>query len=159
MADNKPRVFDLLPRVGAGAIRLGMSRAEVRQVLGPPVTSYPKIPDAPLTDTYFGADLQITYDADDRVEHIELNGPGAIDAVLHGRSLLTLPAEDVLAWMKRFAEYDPDDPEVGYSYIYPDLDLSVWRSTMPEGQEDDGGRFFRSVGVGRAGYYAKGRRA
>ena len=61
--------------------------------------------------------------------------------------------------MKRFAEYDPDDPEVGYSYIYPDLDLSVWRSTMPEGQEDDEGRFFRSVGVGRAGYYAKGRRA
>jgi len=37
--------------------------------------------------------------------------------------------------------------------------LSVWRSTMPEGQEDDEGRFFRSVGVGRAGYYAKGRRA
>jgi hypothetical protein len=159
VTNNAPIVYDVLPRVGAGAIRLGMSRAEARRVLGVPVRSYPKVPGAPLTDTYFGADLQVAYDADDRVQYIELNGPGAVDAVFHGRSLLMLPAEGVLAWMKRFAEYDPDDPEVGYSYIYPDLDLSVWRPTLPEGSEDDEGRFFRSVGVARAGYYANGGRA
>jgi hypothetical protein len=140
--DNKLTAFDLSPHVGAGEIRLGMSRSEVRRVFGEPVTSYPKVPGAPLTDTYFGADLQVAYDSSDRVEYIELNGPGAVDAVFRGRSLLTLPAVDVLEWMRRFAEFDANDPELGYSYIYPDLDLSLWRPVMPEVQMTTKGASF-----------------
>jgi hypothetical protein len=59
LTDNELAVFDLLPHVGAGAVRFGMARSEVRQALGDPVKSYPKVPGAPPTDTYFGTDLQI----------------------------------------------------------------------------------------------------
>jgi hypothetical protein len=154
MTQNKLTVFDLVPHVGAGKVHLGMSRSEVRRLLGAPVMSYQKVPDAVLTDRYF-ADLQVAYDRQDRAEYIELNGPGDVDAVFHGRSLLFLPADEVLDWMKRFAEYDPDDPEPGYSYVYPDLDMSVWRPVLPENPEDDDGRFFQSVGIARTGYFAK----
>ncbi len=156
MTHENRAAFDLSPHVGAGVVRFGMSRSEVKRALGDPVKSYPKLPGAPLTDTYFGADLQVSFDPADRVEYIELNGPGAVKAVFQGRSLFELPADDVLEWMKRFAEYDPDNPEIGYSYVYPDLDLSLWRPTLPEGPEDDEGRSFRSIGMGRAGYYTKG---
>jgi hypothetical protein len=121
----------------------------------PLVRSYQKMPGTPVTDTYFGADLQIAYDLEDRVAYIELNGPGSVDAVFHGRSLLFVPADHVLTWMSRFGEYDPADPELGYCYIYPDLSLSVWRPTVPEGPGDKDGRFFRSVGIGRVGYFAR----
>lgn len=154
MTRKELTVFDLVPHVGAGEVRLGMSRSEVRRLLGDPVMSYQKVPGTPLRDSYF-ADLQVAYDREDRVEYIELNGPGDVDAVFHGRSLLFLPADEVLDWMKRFAEYDPDDPEPGYSYVYPDLDMSVWRPVLPENPEDDNGRFFQSVGIARAGYYAR----
>lgn len=146
-------VFDLLPHVGAGEIRLGMSRSEVRRLLGDPVMSYEKVPGTPLTDRYF-ADLQAAYDRQDRVEYIELNGPGDVDAVFHGRSLLFLPADEVLEWMSRFAQYDRAHPELGHSYIYPELDLSLWRPTVPDSPEDEDGRFFRSIGIGRAGYHS-----
>jgi hypothetical protein len=92
MTQNKLTVFDLVPHVGAGEVHLGMSRSEVRRLLDAPVMSYQKIPDAVLTDRYF-ADLQVAYDRADRVEYIELNGPGDVDAVFHGRSLLFLPAD------------------------------------------------------------------
>jgi hypothetical protein len=147
-------VFDVLPHVGAGLVRLGMSRSEVRVLLGDPVSSYQKVPGKPFTDAYFGGGLQVAFDGEDRGEYIELNGPGAVDAVFYGRSLLFLPADDVLEWMSRFAEYDHGDPELGYSYVYPALDLSLWRPTLPETPEDEDGRFFRSIGIGIAGYYA-----
>ena|SRR5437899_7549978 len=149
-------VFDVVPHSGAGEIRLGMTRRDVRRLLGEPARSYYKVPGATLTDTYFGSDLQVAYDAADRVEYIELDGPGAIDAVFHGGSLLNVPAEEVRDWMKQFAEYDPDDPELGYSYVYPTLDLSLWRPVLPENPDDNEGRFFRSVGVGRSGYFDRG---
>jgi hypothetical protein len=132
-----------------------MARSEVRRALGDPVKSYPKVPGAPPTDTYFGTDLQIAYDITDSVEYIELNGPGAVDAVFQGRSLLKLPAGEVIEWMRRVAEYDPDNPEIGPSYVYPELDLSLWRPVVPEGSDDEEGQFFRSVGLGRAGYYKR----
>ncbi len=154
MTQNKLTVFDLVPHVGAGEVHLGMRRSEVRRLLGDAVMSYKKVPGAVLTDRYF-ADLQVAYDREDRVEYIELNGPGDVDAVFRGRSLLFLPADEVLDWMKRFAEYDPDDPEVGYSYVYPDLDLSLWRPVLPDNPEDDDGRYFQSVGIARAGYFAR----
>jgi hypothetical protein len=154
MTTNRRTVFDLLPHVGAGVVRLAMNRSEVRRLLGDPVRSYPKATGSPLTDSYFGAALQVAYDREDRVEYIELNGPGDIDAVFHGRSLLFLPADEVLGWMSRFAQYDRDNPELGYAYVYPDLDLSIWRPTLPESPDDEDGRFFRSIGIARAGYYA-----
>jgi len=148
--------LEVEPHVGAGPIKLGLSRREVRAVMGAPSRTYSKVPGAPLTDTYFGTDLQVYYDAGDRVECIELNGPGSINPTLRGRTLLFAPAEEVIDWMRGIADFDADDPELGYSYVYPGLDLSLWRPVVPEGPDDIEGLTFRSVGVGRLGYYRKG---
>ena|SRR6266566_9163234 len=67
------------------------------------------------TDTYFGTDLQVYYDASDRVEYIELNGPRSIDPTLRGQTLLFAPAEEVIEWMRGVSDFDADDPELGYT--------------------------------------------
>jgi len=151
-----PQGVEVEPHVGAGPIKLGLSREEVRKVMGAPFRTYAKVPGEPLTDTYFGTDLQVCYDATDRVEYIELNGPGSINPTLRGRTLLFAPAQEVIEWMRGISDFDSDDPELGHSYVYPALDLSLWRPIVPEGPEDVEGLTFRSVGVGRLGYYSKG---
>jgi hypothetical protein len=150
-----PQRFEVEPHVGAGPIKLGLSRGELRKLMGAPFRTYSKVPGEPLTDTYFGTDLQVYYDASDRVEYIELNGPRSINPTLRGRTLLFAPAEEVIEWMRGVSDFDADNPELGYSYIYPALDLSLWRPIVPEGPEDVEGLTFRSVGVGRLGYYRK----
>lgn len=150
------QAFEIEPHIGAGPIRLGQSREEVHGIMGAPFRPYSKVPGEPLTDTYFGTDLQVYYDAGDRVEYIELDGPGFINPTLRGRTLLFAPAEDVIDWMRGIADFDADDPELGYSYDDPALDLSLWRPVIPGGPEDVEGLTFRSVGVGRLGYYGKG---
>ena len=50
--------------------------------MGAPFRTNSKVPGATLTDTYFGTDLQVYYDGADRVEYIELNGPGSINPML-----------------------------------------------------------------------------
>jgi hypothetical protein len=151
-----PQAFEVEPHVGAGPIKLGQSRDEVREVMGAPFRTYSRVPGEPLTDTYFGTDLQVSYDARDRVEYIELNGPGSINPTLRGRTLLFAPADEVIEWMRGISDFDADDPELGYSYVYPAIDLSLWRPVVPEGPADVEGSTFRSVGVGRVGYYGKG---
>ena len=62
----------------------------------------------------------------------------------------------MIQWMRRVSDFDANDPELGYSYVYPELDLSLRRPVVAEGPEDVEGLTFRSVGVGRIGYYGKG---
>jgi len=150
-----PQRFEVEPHVGAGPIKLGLSREELRRLMGAPFRTYSKAPGEPLTDTYFGTDLQVSYDASDRVDYIELNGPRSINPTLRGRTLLFAPAEEVIDWMRGVSDFDADNPELGYSYVYPALDLSLWRPIVPEGPEDVEGLTFRSVGVGWRGYYRK----
>ena len=83
-----PQDFEIEPHVGAGPIKLGLSREEVRRLMGPPFRTYSKAAGEPLTDTYFGTDLQVCYDNGDRVEYIELNGPRSINPTLRGQTLL-----------------------------------------------------------------------
>ena len=61
----------------------------------------------------------------------------------------------MIEWMRGVSDFDADDPELGHSYVCPALDLSLWRPVVPEGPADDEGLTFRSVGVGRLGYYGK----
>ena len=44
--------------------------------------------------------------------------------------------------------------EDGHSFTAPDLLLALWRSVVPEDDDDPEGRHFESVLVARPGYYA-----
>ena len=50
------------------------------------------------------------------------------------------------------ALFDASGPELGYSYVFPALDLSVWRPIVPERPEDPEGISFESIGIGESVY-------
>lgn len=166
--------FDLIPHTGAGAIHLGMTRQQVRLILGEPETASMKSIfnygefsiDVPAKDGYFGNELQIHFDNQDKTEYIEFSGRNAkqTEVFVYGIDVFKTPAPVLIKKISEVsnAEYDSEDDEIPYSYIFPEIDLSVWRQVIPdcdeqrqEVPESDQGKYFWTIGIGSKGYYSK----
>jgi hypothetical protein len=64
--------WEIIPYVGIGDIRFGMTRQEARVILGQNVTSFRKGPFAQSeTDAYRELNVHLHYNSDDRVECVE----------------------------------------------------------------------------------------
>jgi hypothetical protein len=144
------KVFEVEPLEGVGEVKLGMKRTEVRKIMQ----------DTPQTtgsreqvESYLGGGFQVFYAKDETVEFIELLRDSGFAAQAKGVNVFETPATDVLTAITHHSEYNPDDPEVGYSYVFPDLELSLWRPNIPD-EEDHEGEFFSTIGIGVQGYYS-----
>jgi hypothetical protein len=147
------QVFTMQPLVGVGPIKFGMTRSEVRDILadlGQPKSAL-RPPD---TDCFFENAIQVSYDGDGRVEFIETAASSDFRVLFHGSALHEMPAEDAVRLVSQLAEYDKDRPEHRYSYIFPALQLSLWRPVLPSDHNDSEGRRFEAVGVGKEGYFS-----
>jgi hypothetical protein len=142
-------IYGVEPRVGIGPVRLGMARDAVRAAMLAVGQSH-------VADTHAARDLfhrnsfQVFYDEDEIAEYIELSRSTDFLAIFQGERILELPTDDAVRFVAQFASYSTTDRELGWSYVFPALDLSLWRPVI----EGDEGRSFATVGIGRVGYYA-----
>jgi hypothetical protein len=58
------------------------------------------------------------------------------------------------------SEFNKAGKEIPYSYVFPSIDLAVWRQVIPEKDEQteqisesDEGKYFWTIGIGVKGYY------
>jgi hypothetical protein len=146
-------VFNIESLIGIGPIKFGQTRSEVQAILadlGQPEAALRP----PNTDCFFQNAFQVSYDEDGRVAFIEAAPSSAFRVQFHSSSLHEMPADDAVRLVSQFAEYDRNDPDKGYSYIFPALQLSLWRPVLPSADPDDTeGRHFEAVGAGKAGYF------
>lgn len=166
--------FDLEPHIGAGEVKLGMTREETRRILGTPEYSEEKsIMDngdfsmpIPAKDGYFKNELQITFDDNDKVCFIEFSGKDSetIDVQFKGIKVFRTPAQQLIKGISELtnSEFDKEEDEIPYSYVHPSIDLAVWRQVIPEQDEQmeeisesDEGKYFWTIGIGVKGYYIK----
>ena len=145
--------FVLEPLVGIGAVRLGASRESVLAALGTPEDSFFKTPASVYpTDAWFGSGLQVFYGGPQRtVDFIELSNDSSIHATLFGLAVFTTPVPVLISEIARRAALDETDPELGYSYIFPGLELAFWRSD----DDDEATPRFATVGIGVPGYLSE----
>jgi hypothetical protein len=166
--------FDIKPHVGANHIEFGMTKENVRKILGAPAYSSEKsvfkfeeisIP-TPATDGYFENELQISYDDNNQVEFIEFSGRGSqfTTVYLDNIEVFKTPAKQLINTIEqlRLAEYDKTDEEIPFSYVFRNIDLAVWRQVVPDLDEDkeeipeiEEGKYFWTIGIGSKGYYTK----
>lgn len=141
--------IEIFPLIGAGEVKLGSTQAEVRQILGP-CKSFKKSPlAAHLTDSWFDNRLQVYYTGEEPIaEYIELSA--GFEATLFGHSVFSTKASQLICLIEQHAAFDNTDPELGFSYIFPSLELSFWRPVV-NGSE---GNYFSTVGVGIHGYFS-----
>ncbi|WP_354697194.1 hypothetical protein DSM112329_02822 [Paraconexibacter sp. AEG42_29] len=151
-------VYEIVPHVGVGAVNLGMSRADARAVmpeLRPLLLFDGSVPDGDYRDLAHDNAFQVTYDSPDgKIEFIELGQTAAMGVTFAGQLILSLDADEALGILTAQASYDETDPELGHSYIFPALELSVWRPSVPKDDGDLDGRHFATIGIGVAGYWS-----
>ena len=149
--------FEVVPLVGVGPVRLGMTRDEARAAIGVAVTPFAKVPDAVWrTDAFHGAAFQVFYSGDRPiVDFIELSAGSGVEAVLSGLTVFATPADEVIAQVSARSPFDANDRELGFSYVFPQLELAFWRPVIPESPDDPDGRCFATVGIGAPGYFSR----
>jgi len=158
---DRATVYDVVPHEGIGPVRLGMTREAAREAMERAGVLLPPVQGEPSRDVYHDAGFQVSYDTSGTVEYIELSRGAPFVARYRGVDVFTAPADELVALVAETAPYDPHDPELGYTYLFAALDLSLWRPELPEDCEEedepdehDCGRVFSTMGVGRPGYYA-----
>jgi hypothetical protein len=144
--------FVLDPLNGVDSLRLGATRETVIATLGKPTVSFHKTPDTRhATDAWFNGGLQVFYEGEEpTVAFIELSNDRNLKVVLFGLPIFTTPVGMLISEVGRHAKYDEDDPELGFSYIFPSLELAFWR---PD-DDDNEMPYFATVGIGGAGYFS-----
>lgn len=138
--------YEIVPNVGVGPIKLGMQRAEVEKIFGAPDYEH----DSRVS--YFSG-FMIDYNDSNNVEFIELANSEHFTASYEGKDLHRIPANEAVEFVSKFDSFDKNEPELGHSYIFKKLQLSLWRGTMPENENDEDGKYFEAVGIAEANYF------
>ncbi|MCB0153961.1 MAG: hypothetical protein KDF65_04125 [Anaerolineae bacterium] len=149
-------VYFVEPLKGINPILFGMTREESRSAVGTTPFTFRKNAFASTTDTdaYFDHCFQVFFDKEYQVDFIELSTNDSFKVVYKGIDIFNTEAARLIESISKDADYEKRDPELGYSYIFPELELSLWRPVVPENQNDLEGRYFSTVGIGRRGFSA-----
>ena len=148
--------FDITPLLGVGPVLLGMPRADVRAVMGETPDEFFKAEGAHhATDSYYDSAFQVSYsDEPPVVNFVEVFGGGGVEIFLEGMDVFATDAATVIAKVTERHAFDEHDPELGYTYVFPELELAFWRPSIPNDEFDEG-RFFSTVAIGLRGYFAR----
>lgn len=166
--------YELIPKIGIGPIRFGMTHREVYAAMGTtPSRILPRgkaVGEEDVSSFHFNGCFKVGYSTETFiVNFIGVFSDNGVDVVYKGIDLFNIEAEKVIALISAETPYDKELPEQGYSYVFTALELSLGRSGIPEKveaeniDEDDleyleeerrKARFFDSVGLGVEGYYS-----
>ena len=149
--------YEIVPHVGVGPIKLGMTRDEVRRVMPVPCSPYRKSQgDLHETDAFHEYAYQVYYNGESPVvEFIELSDGLDYIASYRGTDVFSTPAAEMVVLVSREAAFDPDYWELGRSYTFPSIDIALWRPVLPEESDGEAGIIFSTIAIGVEGYFAE----
>jgi hypothetical protein len=136
-------MWEIITYEGVGPIKFGMTRNQVRAILGKPTASFMKGGEAP-TDAYDRHYVHVFYDLNDTVEYVEVFDASTIQwkgKVLRGLSCMQW--YDLLTGDGSHVSFEGDTLT---SHVFG---LSVW---VPLGDNEEE-REVRSIGAFRRGYW------
>ena len=150
MSMNNIRTYEIFPLTGVGSVNFGMHRNEVQTVMPEISVPFRKTRLSKVeTDAYHEAGFQVFYNTDTLcVEYIELSRGCTFKAELYGIDPFEKEAGELIEFLSEIDTFDESNPELGYSYIFPTIELSIWRPVTNQ-------KYFSTLGIGRKGYYSK----
>ncbi|MBY0054662.1 hypothetical protein P4U99_25925 [Brevibacillus agri] len=116
------------PGEGIGLIKFGMSKDEVEKCIQSYTEKYQK--EYHIQD-YFKGFFMLEYDSEGKVDFIEIPEvlKETFNCLLMGIDVFNTKAEDLVEKIDEIAEYDRNQSD-GYTYFFPSLGLSLWRSDI-----------------------------
>lgn len=149
-------------------VKLGMEQAAVEALIGEGKRIRNRY-------YYYGSEMAIDYDSDERAEFIEFLG-GELQPVIYGVSAFEVFADELFELLKQKNCGEIIDNERGYCYCFPNISVGVYRECIPDDVEEmieeakaDGepldeneiaeerrrAEHWATIGIGSAGYYRK----
>ncbi|MFC4775902.1 hypothetical protein ACFO9Q_03805 [Paenibacillus sp. GCM10023252] len=129
----------IVPGVGIGPLKLGMSRGEAQEVFSHNSTL-----------EFYASHME--YDSDDKLIGMEISnpyGPSSLVLLYNGVDVFKTKAEALVSVIEEAAPYIRDgSSESGYGYIFRELQMSVWRPVV-----DEEHLTFATVAIASPGYY------
>jgi len=135
------------PHKKVGKIAIGMTKNKVRTLLGQPILTREN------KDYYDENCFQVYYNESDFVEYLEVSVGIDADVIYNNINIFNTPANKIINEISKDFLYDPNDPELGYTYTFLQIDIALWRPVLPDFDEDEG-YYFSAIGVGEKGYYS-----
>ena len=141
--------YTIEPLIGVGPIKLGMNRNDVQNIMPEASKQFMKTRNSSVeTDAFHKNCFQVFYNHQTVcVEYIELSRRCPFIADIFGVDPFGSLAEELIQYLSEKAKFDKSDPELGYSYIFPEIELSVWRPSIED-------KHFSTIGIGVKGYYS-----
>jgi hypothetical protein len=143
------REFEVIPHTAIGAVQLGMTREEIRQILGKPShvqSAYERWGiQFREKDYFFKNAFQVSYDSDMNAEFIEVSSESDYIVTLDGINVHASPPEKVIEAIRKYADPDEHDREYPTNIIFREIDLMLYRE---HGEKEH----FDAIGIGVKGY-------
>ena len=169
------KAIEISPHQGIGKIKIGMKQEDVREAISSPADNIPAHSasgiEFPESDYFLESSIQVTYETSTgNVDWIAINDNVPFKVVYEGLDLFNVAVEKVVAHTKKYGGLDTSDQELGYSYTFPTLGISYWRSSITDDlvkeladandeqdreclvEEIEKSKFFEQISVAKLGY-------
>jgi hypothetical protein len=144
------KVFKIQPLVGISNLKFGQSRQESRDLMQ---SKFSERSTDKMVDLYYNAAFQIFFDDQEQIEYIEISREKNVEVLFEETNIFKTPADELIKQISQEYSFDENDSELGYSFVFSEIELSFWRPVIPKGENDQDGKYFSTVGVGKKGYY------
>jgi hypothetical protein len=144
------------PPRGVGPIEIGMLFEVAESALRTIPGFRPAVPGSRHNPgfAHYDSEMSISVgkDSNGRVRAIEVYRlTWGVDVLFRGISIFAVPADEIVRLLSRIDVLEIQDD--GLRVLAPNLLLSLWRGTLPDGPEDEDGRYFEAILVAAPGYY------
>ena len=118
-------------------INLGMNKAEVQKLLGSPEFVDPG-DNGGERQYFYDNELGVDFDKDGSVEYIEFLGgiDGNLQPMIYGVPAFQTRADELCEILEENNSGEIEDEENGYSYVYKEIEVRLFRESTPEDAEE-----------------------
>src|SRR5262245_54665446 len=142
-------VFEVIPHVGIGPLRLGMTQAEVRHAIAGSAVRGLRGCLEVVRDLGLWVDYTEGFTA---VKFVQASEVAGVRVLLAGADVFDTPADELVARLVQQEGLNVADfPPGRHSYLYEALRLVLWRERVPEAES----RPFDCVSVHAEGCYSE----
>lgn len=140
------RKFEIVPLAGVGPIKFGMTKKDVQLLLGVPCF------EKGCRKEYSLEGLFVDFDNDGCVELVEFADSDQFECTYRGFNPFKGRVDEVIKFFSQFEL--PEVDEGSYTYLFKNLEISLWRGNVPENDSDPEGNYFEAVAVGKKCYFS-----
>ncbi len=131
--------FNIIPGISIGPIQIGMGTDKILELWGKPQSIHGNR--WMYHDGFF-----IDYDESRKVEFIETGKSKNYSIILDGLDLHKTKSDKVIELFSKLDDYDRNEPDLGFSYVFKKIQLSLWRGSVEM-------EFFESIGQASPKYF------